>query len=178
MELTDILPLEEWVKLEKEMNNRSGLDANIFDTDGVRISADKSWVNRLCPAIKATDKGQSFICAVAHQNLAAQARQLRRTVIEECDAGMVKMVVPIFIDDEFIGAAGACGLILEAGEIDPFLISKMTDIEEERIDELAENLSEITTEAIKSLAAFTEERIAGIVSAFKAKANGNRRMDY
>ncbi|HIJ55909.1 MAG TPA: hypothetical protein HPQ03_07280 [Deltaproteobacteria bacterium] len=60
MKLTDILPLSEWVKLEMEISERSGLDANIFDTEGVRISSDKSWVNPLCPEIKATNKGQSF----------------------------------------------------------------------------------------------------------------------
>ena len=58
--------------------------SNVFNTDGIRITNNKVWVNRLCPAIKATDKGQSFICAVAHMNLANQAREEHRPVIEEC----------------------------------------------------------------------------------------------
>jgi len=36
-------------------------------------------------------------------NIAAQAMRSRETVIEECDAGMIKLVVPIFLEDEFIG---------------------------------------------------------------------------
>ena len=31
MELTDLLPLEKWKELEKEITRRSGLDANIFN---------------------------------------------------------------------------------------------------------------------------------------------------
>ena len=129
MKLTDILPIEKWIALEKDLHNRYGLDVNVFDTSGVRISDFKEWVNRLCPAIKATDKGQSFICAVAHMNIAAQAMQTRRPAIEECDAGLVKIVVPIFMDDTFLGAVGVCGLLLVGGEVDPFLIEKIVGID-------------------------------------------------
>ena len=75
MKLTDILPLEKWVELENDIHNRYGMDVNVFNTDGVRISEFKQWVNKLCPAVKATDKGQSFICAVAHMNIASQANR-------------------------------------------------------------------------------------------------------
>ena len=100
MNLTDIAPLERWMELENDINARSGMDANVFDTKGYRISPQKHWANRLCPAIKDTDKGQSFICAPAHMNIAAQAMRSRATVIEECDAGMIKLVVPIFMGGE------------------------------------------------------------------------------
>ena len=151
------------------MSERSGLDANVFDTEGVRISSHKNWVNPLCPEIKATDKGQSFICAVAHQNLAVQVQQTRKPVIEECDAGLIKMVVPIFIGDEFVGAACACGLLLEGGEVDAFLISKITEIEEERIESLAKHLRSITEEEVRSLMVFTEKRVGEIVGDFEKR---------
>ena len=131
MELTDLLPVEEWMKLEKEIHERYGLDTNVFNTDGIRITTYKSWVNRICPEIKATDKGQSFICAVAHMNLAVMARNSRQAVVEECDAGIVKIVVPVFVADTFVGAVGACGKCLDDGEVDAFLVNKITGIDEE-----------------------------------------------
>lgn len=124
MELTDLLPLEKWTQIENEIHRHSGLESNVFNTDGIRITDNKVWVNRLCPAIKATDKGQSFICAVAHMNLANQAKEEKRPVIEECDAGLMKIVVPIFVDGHFIGAVGACGLLPADGEVDSFLVNK------------------------------------------------------
>ena len=45
MKLTDILPIEKWIALEKDLHNRYGLDVNVFDTSGVRISDFKEWVN-------------------------------------------------------------------------------------------------------------------------------------
>jgi len=167
MKLNDILPIEKWFALEKDLHNRYGLDVNVFDTSGVRISDFKEWVNRLCPAIKATDKGQSFICAVAHMNIAAQAMQTRRPAIEECDAGLVKVVVPIFIDDTFLGAVGACGLLLDEGEVDTFLIDKTTGIDEETAQELAAGVGTISNAGAASLAEDVTRRIASIVTAYK-----------
>lgn len=165
MELTDLLPLEKWVELEKDIHARSGLESNVFNTDGIRITDNKAWVNRLCPAIKATDKGQAFICAVAHMNLANQARDEKKPVIEECDAGLMKIVVPIYVDGEFIGAVGACGLLPAGGEVDTFLVNKMTEIDEPVIETLCEDLAVIESRSAEEVAQFIWEKIDHIVSA-------------
>lgn len=169
MELTDLLPLEEWKEFEKEITERSDLDANVFNTDGIRITDYKNWANRLCPAIKATDKGQSYICAVAHMNLSAQAKQTRKSLAEECDAGLVKVVVPIFVKDEFLGAVGACGFLLDDGEVDPFLINMTIGMDEEEIERLSEGIGTISSEKAQSLINYIEEKISRIISNFKKK---------
>lgn len=163
MNLSDLLPLEKWVEIEKEINEFSGLDVNVFDTEGYRITDFKFWANKLCPAIKDTDKGQSFICAVAHMNVSAMAKNQKKAVIEECDAGLIKLVVPIFVKDEFAGSIGACGALLDDGEADDFLIHKITDIEEETINRLSENIKSVSTEKANELAAFIQEKIDQIL---------------
>jgi ligand-binding sensor protein len=164
MKLTDLAPLEKWMALEKEIHKKSGLDVNVFDTKGYRISEFKNWANRLCPEIKATDKGQSFICAPAHMNIAALAMRSKQPVIEECDAGMLKLVVPIMLNDEYVGAVGACGFLLDDGEVDSFLVNKMTDINEDKVERLAEGIDSITTEKAEILAQYIEDQIAAIVT--------------
>jgi ligand-binding sensor protein len=164
VELTDLLPLEKWAELENEIHMRSGLESNIFNTDGIRITDNKVWVNRLCPAIKATDKGQAFICAVAHMNLANQARDTKSPVIEECDAGLMKIVVPIIMDGTFIGAVGACGLLPAGGEVDSYLVNKITDIDEDKVEALCENLAVIEINSAEEVAQFIWEKIETIVS--------------
>ncbi|MGD8990615.1 MAG: hypothetical protein PVI00_04085, partial [Desulfobacterales bacterium] len=72
MKLTDITPLEKWIELEQKINERCGLNASVFYVEGIRITEFKRWANKLCPIIKADEKGQNYICAVAHQNIAAQ----------------------------------------------------------------------------------------------------------
>ena len=167
MKLTDLLPPDAWVELEQEITKQSGLSGNIFDAEGIRITNYRHWGNRLCPVIKANDKGQSFICAVAHQNLAAQAKQTRKPLIEECDAGIAKIVVPILVDDEFLGAACGCGSLMEGGEVDAFLINKITGIDEEEIERLSNDMNYISAEEANSLLKYLEKEINKIVHDYK-----------
>jgi ligand-binding sensor protein len=166
MKLTDLLPLEKWKEFEEDVTRRSNLGANVFNMDGIRITDYKSWANRLCPAIKATDKGQSYICAVAHMNLAAQAKKTGKSLIEECDAGLLKIVVPIFVKDEFLGAFGACGLLPADGEVDPFLINMTAGIDEQEIERLSTDIPTITSDKAQSIAAYIEEKIGEIIRDF------------
>ena len=167
MKLTDLLPLDAWVELEREITRQSGLSGNIFDVAGVRITDYRNRANRLCPEIKANDKGQSFICAVAHQNLAAQAKQTRRPIVEECDAGIAKVVVPIWVDDEFLGAACGCGSLLEGGEVDTFLVNKITGIDEEEIERLSHDIGTLSAEEANALVNYLEIEIEKIVQDYR-----------
>jgi ligand-binding sensor protein len=167
MRLTDIAPLEKWVELEKDIHQKSGLDVNVFDTKGYRISDLKNWANRLCPQIKATDKGQSFICAPAHMNIAAQAMRSRQAVIEECDAGLIKLVVPVFINDDFVGAVGACGFLLEDGEVDGFLVNKTTGMDEAEVERLSGGIPSISRQKAESINSYIIEQIRRMITDYK-----------
>lgn len=169
MKLTDIAPLEKWVELEKDIHQQTGLDVNVFNTEGYRISDFKNWANRLCPEIKATDKGQSFICAPAHMNIAAQAMRTKQPAIEECDAGLIKLVVPIFVNEEYIGTVGACGFLLDDGEVDSFLVNKMADIDEDKVQALSEGIRSIAVEKAESLNQFITLKVEKIVSGFEKR---------
>lgn len=159
MKLEELASIEQWIELEKSVADRWGLDASVFNTDGIRISGYKEWANRLCPQIKANDKGQAFICAVAHMNLAIMAKNTQEAVIEECDAGLTKVVVPIFVKNEFIGAFGACGLLLDDGEVDSFSVNKITGIAEEEVESLAVGITAISTQEATKLCRFVQDRV-------------------
>ncbi|MFZ5570858.1 MAG: PocR ligand-binding domain-containing protein [Thermodesulfobacteriota bacterium] len=163
MKLTDLLPVEKWIEFEKEIHRRSGLDSNVFDINGYRITGHKQWVNRLCPVVKDSDKGQSFICAVAHMNIAAQAQREKQAVIEACDAGLVKMVVPIFCGNEFLGAVGACGLLAEDGEIDGFMINRTIGLDENEIERLSRDIGMISMSKLTELATYIQAGIDAVI---------------
>ncbi len=169
MNIKDLLPLEQWITFEKELHAKSGLDVSVFNTDGIRISNHKEWVNRLCPVIKANDKGQAFICAVAHMNIASQAFQTKAPVIEECDAGLVKLVVPIIIKDVFLGSVGACGLLLEEGEVDSFMVNRTIEIDEEEVSALSDDIKKISLPDIRKMAEEIRKRVELIVEKYEAE---------
>ncbi|MBI4681581.1 MAG: PocR ligand-binding domain-containing protein [Nitrospirae bacterium] len=167
MELSNILPLEKWLGLEKDIFEMSGLASNVFNVDGIRITDFKVWVNRLCPAIKADDSGQSFICAVAHMNIAGMAKENKGAFIGECDAGLLKLVVPIFVNGEFLGAVGACGLLLDDSEVDSFMINRTIGMDYEKIEGLSHDIKRITSEEAEALGKYIAGRIGKIVSDFE-----------
>ncbi|MFO7715404.1 PocR ligand-binding domain-containing protein [Desulfosarcina sp.] len=172
MELLDLCPLETWTTLEDEIYSTSQLNPAVYNTKGIRIHRSHRWPNRLCPEIKSIPKGQSFICATAHMNLANTAKNTRRPVIEECDAGMVKLLVPVIVDDTYLGSVGGCGKIFEGGEVDTYLVNKITGMEEDKVEALAGEVPSITMEHARELADFIQGRIGGIVSAFLDRGRG------
>ena len=109
-------------------------------------------------------RSQSYICAVAHMNLAEMARQARDAVIGECDAGLLKMVAPIFVNDEFIGTVGACGMLPEDGEVDSFMVNKTLDMPEEDIEALAQDIPEISPSDAENVAGYIRKRIDEILA--------------
>jgi ligand-binding sensor protein len=169
LNLTDLLPIKEWMAFERELHASSGLDVNVFNTKGIRITGYKEWVNGLCPVIKAHDKGQAFICAVAHMNIAAQAKGAKKPVIEECDGGLLKMVVPIFVKREFLGTVGACGLLLDDGEVDSFMINKTIDIEVSEIEKLAEDIKSVSTREMELLGEHISGQLKKIGEDFESR---------
>ena len=167
MKLTDIASLNRWLGLEQKINERSGLNASVFNVDGARITDFKRWANKLCPLIKADEKGQNYICAVAHQNIAAQARRTRKPVIAECDAGLMKLVVPIFINGEFMGVAGGCGYVLGNGEVDTYMVNKTIGIAKEKLSNLSDDIPVMTPEQAQSHTEFIQSEIDQIIKEYQ-----------
>lgn len=168
MELVELCALETWKALEDEIHRRSGLCASVFNTEGVRINPISAWPNRLCPEIKANPKGQSFICATAHMNIAILAREASEPVIEECDAGMIKLVVPIFVKGEFVGSVGGCGLLLDDGEVDTFLVNKITGMDEDLLESLSTGMPALTMDQVQALGQYIQQEVGKIVAAYEA----------
>ncbi len=163
MKITDLLSKEEWKELEEELHLRTGLDTNVYDSEGFTFTGLKQWANRICPEIKARPESLQSVCSVAHQNLAHQARQTGRPVIEECDIGFVKICVPLMVGDRFLGAVGGCGLVMEEGEVETFMIHKLTDLDESKIEELASDVKTITESQAWEVANEIEARLKSLV---------------
>ena len=167
MKLVDIMPVEKWLGIEKEINKRSGFNAAVYDAQGMRITDFKKWANRLCPSIRDTEKGLQSICSVAHQNVAAQVLKTRETVIDECDAGLMKFAVPIFVDEEFMGVAGGCGKLRGNGQVDTYLVHRTADLDEKFVSELSGDIETIGEDRLESVISYVERKVDEIVEEFR-----------
>jgi ligand-binding sensor protein len=164
MKLTDILSVEEWARFEKELSDRFKLNCTVYKSDGISVTGKQNFCNKLCPEIKANKDALSAICAPGNQNFMARAKQTRKAVIDECDAGLLKIAVPIYVGEEFLGTAGGCGLLLEGGEVEEFMVQKTTGFTEEEIETLCQGLGTMTDERAQEVAADIEKEISKILS--------------
>ncbi|MCP3940760.1 MAG: hypothetical protein GY710_04670 [Desulfobacteraceae bacterium] len=169
MKLTDICPLETWEELENNLFTKFNFQGSIFNPEGVRICPAKNWSNDLCPAIKATENGQNYICSVAHMNMTAMAKNTGAQVLEECDAGFLKFMIPIIYDGQFLGVAGGCGLLAEDGDADTFAINKIAGIDEKKVEELSRELPLITHEEMTVASAYLQEQVSLILDNYRKK---------
>lgn len=157
MKLTDILPVETWIAIEDEFVEKTGLCAGILDSDNVRITQNVKWSNDLCPQIKGDDRGKAQICSVSQAAMALEAKKTGLAVVRDCDAGIGKVVVPIFYNGEFLGTAGGCGLLFPGGEVDTFFVSKVLEMPEEEVKKVP--IGVIDVDKAEEAAKWIEERI-------------------
>jgi len=163
MELTDIMPVEDWVALQNELHERFKLNADVMDKEGKRL-AGNTWGNDLCKAIREDKKGFGAICATAGQMFVQMLQNAKEPFAEECDAGMMRISVPIIVDGEFIGGVGGCGLVADDGEVDEFTIDMMSDLDAEKIAQAAKGVSVATEAQVKEIQDFIQGRIAKAIS--------------
>ena len=171
MVLTDILAAEEWAAFEKELYTQFQINCTVYNTDGVGITGKPNWCNKLCPEIKANKDSLAAICAPGNQNFMAQAKQTHNAVIGECDAGLIKITVPIFYNDEFLGTAGGCGLLPVGGELETFIVEKTLGLSEKEIAALGEGLASMSEEEAKEMAKFIEKRIAQYIDNYEKRGD-------
>ena len=150
MGVYDIRSKEEWQKILDDVCEEAGMPAALVDEKNtmMQVSGER---NPLCSIIRGKKESLSFICGQTQQFMAEQAKSTREPVIDLCEAGLLKFVVPIFSGSDFKGSVTACGSCVPSEDIETFIITKNTEIDESEISTLAERIAEIDQEEVKNL---------------------------
>jgi len=141
--ITDILPIYKWVELEEEISREFGLNAAVFDDKGIRLTNFVKWAN---------------------QNMAARALKSNKTVVDECDAGLLKIVLPVSLNGEVFGVVSGCGKLSVGQEVESFLISKIIGISEEEISRLSNSILIMKDDQRKNIVRYIENRLCQIMN--------------
>lgn len=157
MELTDIMPIEKWKQLVEDIYTRFGFNGTAYYINNTILVKSDGWANKLCPAIKAGDS--RIICATAQQRSSQKAQEEKVTVIEECDAGFTKFVIPVFVNNEFVGMIGGCGCLSGDTEVDSFYVSKLLNKEEEGIEDLLDSVQHISQDKLEEAISYVQGQI-------------------
>ncbi|MEW5767110.1 MAG: PocR ligand-binding domain-containing protein [bacterium] len=163
MKPTDLAPLEFWKELLGKLHRLTGLTTLLYDSGNKSLYPPESFANELCKLIMSSPSTSSAICGLAHQVIATMAKKSCQPQVQECDLGMIKMVVPIFKKGEFFGAVGACGLLPEEeGEVDTFLAAKNLGCQEAEIEQLTAGIKILPDDKIEAALEFILRELEGI----------------
>ncbi len=164
MELTDIASLEKWEEFEKEIHNRSGMNAAIYNNQWNRITSYVAFANDVCPTIKTYPEGIAAICTVANQYFGTVLAKTKQPLVDECDAGFVKFAVPILSEGVFLGMVGGCGHLLPDGEVETFLIEKAIGKDDLALKKKIKTIKITSKKEVDELVVFVQNYLRGLLS--------------
>lgn len=142
MGVYDIRSQAEWQEILDRVSRRLGMPAALLDESNV-ILQHSGTRNPLCLRIRDQKESKSMICGQSQQYMAETAWSGRRPVIDACEAGLAKIVLPLFHEGRRAGTLTACGSCSKEGEIEDFLVQKSTGLDEETLAALASEVSEV-----------------------------------
>ena len=151
LSIYDVNSRENWQKLLEQTQSSSGLPTALLDSKNIILQSSGER-NELCREIRSRDKAKPVICGQSQQFMAEMARNQKTVVVEICEAGMVKFVVPVFRDENYLGCVTACGGMLPETEIETYLIEKTAGIDEQSVSKMAETATIVQKERIQRIA--------------------------
>lgn len=131
MDLFTVKSEAEWEELLGELAHETGMAASLTDTEGniLKTSGERY---PLCHTIRDNKEALTFICSQTNRAMLARVQQTQRPLVDLCEAGLLRMVVPILRGGELVGQLTACGLVADRDDVEPFLLAKQLDVTEEQ----------------------------------------------
>jgi ligand-binding sensor protein len=157
MEIADLMDITEWKKIAEGIYS-FGFNGTIYKKDNSIVVKSERPVNILCPVIK-SGKDSILICSSAQYRMAKMAHDSKGPIVDECDAGFTKFVVPIFIKGEFLGTIGGCGCLLDNSSVESFYVAKLLGREEKDVETLSANVCRISPDKLSKAIEYVQASI-------------------
>jgi ligand-binding sensor protein len=134
----DLKSEEEWEAILNRFAAETRMTATLTDEMGNHLlSVGERYP--LCEKIRENEKALTFICSQTNTAMLAVVTKTLQPEIDICEAGLIRLVVPIVRDGLLIGQVTACGAASNDEEVSSFFVSKEVGISEEKVLELAQS---------------------------------------
>lgn len=154
----DLVPQERWAELLGELSQELGMVATLVDSQG-KILVHVGDYTDVCIRVRNRPESLTFICGQTSQALMKQAEKTGQPVVELCQIGLCKMIIPLFREKALLGAVAACSRALAGEDLDPFMVAQELGISEKEAEELLSSAPQIHEEKLWEAARKWIERI-------------------
>ena len=163
-EIFDVYSEDALKTICNEVQDKYHMQAAVYNAEHKPVLPPAKLENEICAHIKSSTEGNTYICGQSHRTIATMAVNTGRSIIEECDAGFLKFVVPLFHDGRHIGEISACGRRPEAGEIDIAYIKETVKELESPIEEFIGTVMPVDIDTVEEAVTLVETRIQALMS--------------
>lgn len=140
-----------WQKLLDKTETALSLPTALLNPDNMILQRSGER-NELCNEIRSRKKALPAICGQSQQFMAKTARTKKMVVVEICEAGMAKFVVPVFHGKNYLGCITSCGCRLPETSIETYLIEKIADISADAVANMTENVPVVQKDKLRQVA--------------------------
>lgn len=136
MEPLRLMAEEDWRAILRAFSSQVRMAACLTDASGNLLFCHRERPP-ICQAIREDDGARSAVCGHVNASMLLELERKQWPVLGICDAGLVRLAVPVLGDNELVGQVTACGLASAEEEVDCFLISKLVGLSDEQVKQLA-----------------------------------------
>jgi len=146
----------DWCLFEKRLYKHFGVNAVALEKNGARrTSGELPWANQLCALIKKNPMGAKRICDRLLRQLIHSVAAKKCFCMDECAAGMNKIVFPILQNCELCGFVNICGRPFgNTDRIYTDTIQEITDVDAQTISRLLPSLHPLDPRTFKEIRHF------------------------
>jgi len=136
MNIMNIKTPANWNDILYRFFRETGMTASLMDGQGnILLSQGERFP--LCKAIRAHQEALTYICSQTNAVMFALAQKTMQPIIDVCEGGLLRVVVPLVHQGSVLGQVNACGLAPEDEEVDSFLLARQLEITEDEVRQLA-----------------------------------------
>jgi len=139
MNLYDVKEEEEWQEILDNLCEALDMPTALVDPHSF-VLQESGERHDLCSAIRARKDTLMSICAQTQKFMAREAKETRRPVIVSCEANMSKCLIPIFLDDEFMGSVVVCGTALPDEKIKTAMVAEKLGMDSDDVVRMADRV--------------------------------------
>jgi ligand-binding sensor protein len=132
----DLKEKVEWKSILDRFSHDTDMTACLIDESGNMLLCSKDRYP-LCKAIRDNQEATTFICSQTNSAMLAVVKRTLRPEVDACEAGLLRVVVPIVRDGVVVGQIAACGVASRNEELESFVVARQLGVSEEQVTDLA-----------------------------------------
>ena len=151
MNLYDMRSEEEWQLLLDDLCKELEMPSALVDPQSF-VLQESGERHPLCAAIRAKKDSILGICAQTQKFMVKDAKEKHGPITVACKANMSKCLIPMFIEDEFVGSVVVCGTAIPGKPVTDCKISDVSELTDEEIVEMSKHIPVVDLDKVQEVA--------------------------